>query len=206
MLLETMFDQTRVNHNQYTMAKLQHPYVEISYSNPKKNPDNTIYKEHAVRSLAEQASLILGNGELLPWNGTENPNGMHISRWNVPVIMQWGSVDLMMNVGAIHTFGEMVDKINLFRAANNQPSNLTFRPQLIENAGHFAVSDQPLKIAMGLLYWIRDIVTSKYLASAFVGFDELARQDEYWRIPKFTELTKILTSKPSIRRKSSKKL
>lgn len=192
MLLETMFDQTRDNHNQYTMAKLQHPYVEISYSNPNKNPDNTIYKEHAIRVLAEQASLILGNGELLPWHRTKNPNGMHISNWNVPILMQWGANDKMMPVGQVHDFGEMIDKINLFRKYHNLNSNLTFRPQIIANAGHFAISDQPLNSALGILYWIRDIVTSKYIASAFVGFDELARQDEYWRISRYTELTKIL--------------
>lgn len=92
-LLETMFHRTAEIHNQYSMAPFQETYVEISYGNVKKNPDNTIYKTHAVRVLAEQASVILGNGELLPFHPEDNPNGLKFTRWNVPVLVLWGKND-----------------------------------------------------------------------------------------------------------------
>ena len=98
-LLETMFHRTAQIHNQYSMAPLQEPYVEISYGDVTKNPDNTIYKEHAIRVLAEQASVILGNGELLPHHPSKNPNGLKFTRWNVPVLVLWGKNDKYALVG-----------------------------------------------------------------------------------------------------------
>ena len=37
--------------------------------------------------------MILGNGELLPWDPTENPNGLRFTEWNVPILMLWGEYD-----------------------------------------------------------------------------------------------------------------
>lgn len=93
-LLETMFHRTSEIHNQYSMAPLQEPYVEISYGDVSKNPDNTIYKQHAIRVLAEQASEILGLGQLLPHHPSKNPNGLKFTRWNVPVLVLWGKNDV----------------------------------------------------------------------------------------------------------------
>ena len=90
-LLETMFHRTDEIHNQYTMAPLQQPYVEVeAYWNVDKNPANTVYKAHAIRVLAQQASYILGNGQLLPYHRNKNPRGMHISRWDAPILMMHG--------------------------------------------------------------------------------------------------------------------
>ncbi|KKL11873.1 hypothetical protein LCGC14_2541430, partial [marine sediment metagenome] len=115
MLLETMFHRTAKIHNQYTMSPLQEPYVEISYGDVTKNPSNTIYNSHAVRVLAEQASVILGNGELLPYDKTENPNGLRFTQWNVPILMLWGKNDKMMPEGQVHRFANIIAAIKLDR-------------------------------------------------------------------------------------------
>ncbi len=176
-LIETMFHRTSHIHNQYTMALLQDPYVEISYSDVKKNPANTEYKAHAVRVLAEQASVVLGNGELLPYHPKLNKNGLMFTNWNVPILMIWGLRDVMMPVGQIHRFSEMVAAINDSRKKNNMESNLWIVTKPLENAGHFAVSDQPERSAEAIFEWMRGIVGGDRVATAFLGFDYLSRQD-----------------------------
>ena len=104
-LLETMFHKTHYHQNQYTMAHLQNPYVETyAYGNPNKNPSNTIYDEHAVRVLAEQASVLLVDGVLLPYHPDENFRGTKFSQCNVPILMSWGKYDKMMPEGQVYRF------------------------------------------------------------------------------------------------------
>ena len=177
-LLETMFHRTSEIQNQYTMALMQDPYVEISYSDVNKNPDNTIYKSHSVRVLSQQASYSLGNGELQPNHKTKNPNGIYFSKFNVPIIMIWGENDIMMPVGQVQKFANIFAAVNYFRRYNNIPSNLTFRKRVVKDAGHFAASDQPEVFADNIIHWVRDIVGPEYLNTAYVGMTEIARQDE----------------------------
>ncbi len=180
-LLETMFHRTHENHNQYTMAPLQHPYVEISYREVNKNPWNTVYKEHAVRVLAEQASFILGNGELLPHHLSKNPQGLKFTKWNVPILMMWGEYDKMMPMGQIHRFANMVTLLKEKGGSLN--SNLSFRSVVLPRAGHFAVSDQPEKTAAAIIDFMRSIGGPGRMFRSFWGFEEIARQDEGSMIP-----------------------
>ncbi len=179
-LLETMFHRTSEIHNQYTMMLFQETYVENSYSDPKKNPKNTEYKAFAVRSLAEQASNILGNGELLPYHSEKNQNGMDFSKWNVPILMLWGKNDKMMPEGQVYRFSNIVHKVNEWRKENDEESNLSLWYQVIDEAGHFAVSDQPERSADAILQFMHSVkkIDSKSFAKSFLGFDSLARQDE----------------------------
>lgn len=177
-LLETMFHRTSDIQNQYSMALMQDPYVEISYSDVNKNPDNTIYKNHSIRVLAQQASYALGNGELLPHHSTKNPNGIYFSQFNIPILMIWGKNDKMMPEGQVHKFANIFHVINYAKHINNMESNLSFTKRIIKDAGHFAASDQPEIFADSVIYWIRDIIGPEYLNTAYVGMTEIARQDE----------------------------
>ncbi len=177
-LLETMFHRTPYIHNQYTMALLQEPYVEISYSDPTKNPSNTIYKEHSVRVLAQQASVILGNGELLPFHSERNLNGLKFFEWNVPILSIWGKNDKMMPEGQVHRFANIVSIITKIRREQNKPNNLSFIYRVFEKAGHFAISDQPIKSADAIIDWIRNIIGVEHMYEPYIGFDSIARQDE----------------------------
>jgi pimeloyl-ACP methyl ester carboxylesterase len=192
-----MFHRTAKIHNQYTMAPLQDPYVEIAYWDPNKNPSNTVYKEHAVRVLAEQASVILGNGDLLPrseetWNDTRiragKPQGLDLTMWNIPILSIWGKLDKMMPESQIHRFRLMAAHINHRRKVDGESSNLRFEFRRLAKAGHFATSDQPKDSAEALLTWIEGIVGLKRLATAFLGFDSIARQDEKQIIATYSTL------------------
>ena len=188
-LLETMFHRTPKIHNQYTMAPLQDPYVDVSaYWNVNKNPANTEYKAHAVRVLAEQASYILGNGELLPYDPVENENGLKFTKWNTDILAMWGDKDKMMPVGQLHRFANIISTINDFREMKGIPSNLKFRYKVLPKAGHFAISDQPEIAADTIIDWIRSIEGSKTMQRSFFGFTEIARQDEKHVMSAFDEL------------------
>ncbi len=190
MLLETMFHRTSEIQNQYTMALLQEPYVEISYSDVNKNPDNTIYKEHSIRVLAQQASVALGNGELLPHHSTKNPNGIYFSNYNIPILMMWGNNDVMMPSGQMQKFANIFAAINYMRKKHGVPSNLKFRKRVVYDAGHFASSDQPEVFADEIIDWVREIAGPEYLNTAYVGMTEIARKGEKYEIEAFNNLFK----------------
>jgi len=178
-LLETMFHRTSEIHNQYSMALLQKPYVEVeAYYNVEKNPANTKYHSHAIRVLAEQASQILGNGELLPYHSKDNTNGLDFTKWNVPILMLWGKNDKMMPEGQVHRFANIVNLLNDYRRAHNIKSNLSLVYKVFEEAGHFAISDQVDKSADAIIDWIRSIEGSRTMNEHFFGLNEIARRDE----------------------------
>lgn len=178
-LLETMFHRTSEIHNQYSMALLQKPYVEVeAYYNVEKNPANTNYHSHAIRVLAEQASQILGNGELLPYHSRDNTNGLDFTKWDVPILMFHGEKDKMMPLGHVHRFANIVNLLNDYRRAHNIKSNLSLVYKVFEEAGHFAISDQVDKTADAIIDWIRSIEGSRTMNEHFFGLNEIARRDE----------------------------
>ncbi len=193
-LLETMFHRTSDIQNQYSMALLQDPYVEISYSDVNKNPDNTIYKSHSVRVLAQQASYSLGNGELLPYHSIKNPNGILFTKYNIPILMLWGKNDKMMPEGQAQKFSNIFHVVNYIRRINGISSNLTFRKRIIKDAGHFAASDQPEIFSDNVIHWIRDIIGPEHMNTAYVGITEIARQDEEHVISSLNNLMSSVTS------------
>lgn len=179
MLMETMFEQVSHNHNQYTLARFQQTWVDtMAYSDPRMNPSKTQYKFHAIRVLAEQAAHVLGNGELLPVDATENVGGLDIPNWDVPIKILWGKQDKMMPEGQVHRFANAVAIINEERWRAGTPSSLTLSYNVIQGAGHFLVSDQPEETADALLDWMRTVAGPHRLNNIFLGFDSLARQDE----------------------------
>lgn len=185
-LLETMFHRTPHNHNQYTMAPLQAPYAEVSaYWNVLKNPASTNYNAHAVRVLAEQASVVLGNGELLPHHPRRNQNGLRFTNWNAPVLLLWGKHDKMMPEGQVHRFRNVVAWVNKQRVRTEQLSLWT---HVFRDAGHFAVSDQPEVAADTIIQWVVALQGPTALTQTFLGFDEIARQDESHVLDMFNEV------------------
>ncbi len=192
MLLESMYHRTPYIHNQYTMAHLQKPYMEISYSDVRKNPSNTKYNSHVVRVLAEQANHALGNGELLPFHSVKNQNGIKFTEFNIPILMLWGKQDKMMPEKQVHDFDNIFSHLNALRKERGVPSNLKFEYKVLDEAGHFATSDQPERAADALLTWIQNIIGPQHLATTFHGFDSLARQDELHVTKAFDNLNKLI--------------
>ena len=186
-LLETMFHRTPHIHNQYTMALLQAPYVEVSaYGNVRKNPSTTNYHGHAVRVLAEQTSVILGNGELLPYHPKLNQNGLRFTRWDVDVLLGWGRFDKMMPAGQVHRFRNIVAALKKGGGSRNE--KLSLWTHVFEDAGHFAISDQPEIAADTIIQWVITLHGPTALVQTFLGFNEIARQDEKHVLAMFNEL------------------
>lgn len=173
-LIETMFHRTPYIHNQYTMQWLQNPYVNTrSYDDPTKNPSTTVYREHKVRVLAEQAWVVLGNGQLLPWHEEKNPQGLRFSKWSLPVLVLWGRQDKMMPEGQAHVFAEIARAVR----ANGGSDKFVVTPAWLDEAGHFAVSDQPEKAADYMLHWMQNAAPAITFPRAFLGFDTISRRD-----------------------------
>lgn len=179
MLLESMHYRTDDIHNQYTMAWLQNPFVDVSaYSNPNINPSSTFYNPHAVRVLAEQANVALGNGELLPYHSRFNPNGIKFTLFNTPMLVLWGKQDKMMPEKQARDFANIFYHIIAIRKNNGLPNKLDYVYKIFDKAGHFSASDQPEQTADALLSFIQRVIGPQHLATTFHGFDSLARQDE----------------------------
>jgi len=173
-LLETMHQRPGEKLNQYSLAPLQAPYVDVStYMKPGKNPGNTDYHYGAVRVLAQQATSALGNGLLLPFHQQKNPNGIKFSEWNKPVLVMWGAQDKMMPANQLFRFE------NIAHAVQKQRSDSRFFVvgTLIDNAGHFAATDQPEKTADAILRFLTMSDDSR-LHQPYLGFEGIARQDE----------------------------
>lgn len=134
-LLEGMHHRTPEILNQYSLAPLQAPFVDVSaYFTVDKNPGNTTYNYHAIRVLAQQANLALGNGALLPYHSTKNTKGIKFSEWDKPLLVFWGMRDQMMPAGQTHRFNNISHAV---RQANPK-SKFWVQSETFENAGHFA--------------------------------------------------------------------
>lgn len=178
LLVESMGHRTAEIHNQSTMAALQKTYVEISYGDPEKTPDNTRYYSHKVRVLAEQASHLLGKGRLMPFHKEKNPNGLKFTNYNVPIIAIHGAFDKMMPEHVLQRFSNIFGVINLWRKKHEIPSNLNYEYRSLDNAGHFAMTDQPERSADILVDWLRRLEGPENLAQPSQGFREIAGRDE----------------------------
>lgn len=173
-LLETMHQRPGEKLNQYSLAPLQAPYVDVStYMKPGKNPGNTDYHYGAIRVLAQQATSALGNGLLLPFHPRRNRNGIKFSEWNKPVLVMWGMQDKMMPASQLFRFE------NIAHAVQKQRPDSRFFVvgALIDNAGHFATTDQPERTADAILRFLTMSDDSR-LHQPYLGFEGIARQDE----------------------------
>ena len=183
-LLETMHHRTSEIINQYSLAPLQAPYVDVSaYFNVDKNPSNTEYNYHAIRVLAQQANLALGNGLLLPHHSTKNTAGIKFSEWERPVLVMWGAQDKMMPAGQVHRFENIAHAVQ--RA--NPRSRFFVVGATLQNAGHFAASDQPEQTADAIIRFVSMDGVEK-LHHAYFGLTEIARQDEQHLVPAFERI------------------
>lgn len=184
-LLETMHHRTSEILNQYSLAPLQAPFVDVSaYFTVDSNPSNTTYHYHAIRVLAEQANLALGNGLLLPYHRTQNTNGIKFSEWDTPLLVFWGMRDKMMPAGQTHRFSNISHAV---RQANTG-SRFWVDTAVFENAGHFAASDQPKLTADAILNFISNVIGPESLQHAYFGLYEIARQDEWHLLHAFEEI------------------
>lgn len=153
-------------------------YDTGAYDNPDKTPASTRVRAHNVRVLAEQAAHLLGKGQLLPYDRAQNPNGLRIDRWNVPVLKLHGKRDDMMGEASVNLWCELSRVVR--KRANR--ARFVVTPVWIENAEHFASSDNPARVAEAMLNWCKDNVpiarTIDAFASPFLGFDTIAQRNE----------------------------
>ncbi len=190
-LLESMFYKSEsggILHNQYSMAQFQETYVIMAYDDPRRNPATSVYRSHSIRVLAEQASLILGNGELLPFHEKLNLRGINFSCFNLPIKMIWGKYDKMMPEGQVHRFDNMFALINKDRRMRGIKTQLTFNYVVMKEAGHFAASDQPEETADAIIHFVINSIGPELLNYAFLGFNSIARGDEQLVIDDFTDI------------------
>ncbi len=181
-LIETMYNHPERHTNQYTMALNQWPFVDIDYSNPERNPSNSVFHPWAVRVLAEQGATILGNGELLPFHPTHNPNGMRFSAWQGPWMFMHGDGDKMMPLVQIFKMKAIAMDLQQMRFSGDRDDTLEMRIHAVVDAGHFAIRDQPIKAAHFIIDWVRDIVGPVLLANPYLGLEGLARQSERYEL------------------------
>lgn len=183
-LLETMHHLPGEKLNQYSLAPLQLPYVQVSaYMKPNKNPSNTEYDYVAIRVLAQQATSALGNGLLLPFHPQKNPKGIKFSEWNKPVLVMWGAQDKMMPANQLFRFENIAHAVQKRR----KKSRFFVVGSMIDNAGHFAATDQPEKTADAILRFLT-MSDNSDLYQTYLGFSGIARQDEKHVAKRFDEL------------------
>ena len=174
-----MYRDAPAVHMQATYQWLVQTFYDTgAYDNPASTPATTIVRAHNVRVLAEQAAHLLGKGQLLPFDSRRNPNGLRIDRWNLPVLKLHGKRDDMMGEASVNLWCELARVVRA-RAGRER---FVVTPVWIENGEHFAVSDNPARVAEAMLNWCKNTVAAgdalRAFASPFLGFDTIAQRNE----------------------------
>lgn len=161
-----VYDNTKV-YNQYSLRDITFPYIDENYIQVAQNVPATSetmkLKMHAIRVLADRAS-VLGSSLLLPYHSKKNPSGVKYSKITVPVQVQWGAQDNMMPANQIYRYQYAL-----------QNTNVDIRR--IQQAGHFAATDQPEEFTDNLLNWIKEYFGIGVM-EPHLGFQGIFKGDE----------------------------
>lgn len=174
-LLEQMHHHREILFNQYSFTWLQRQFVEVpeAYYDVNKVPANTNYRFHRVRVHAQEATFILGKGQLLAQT-IDNGNGLDYTKFDTPLLVYWGLMDKMMPSIQRHYWCELAQLVRLF----NPDSGFTCDSVALENAGHFASSDQPERASEAMLEFFKRYLGPDHFQQPFLGFDEIWRGGE----------------------------
>ncbi len=169
MIFKQMVHRPEV-YNQYTLRKIQFPYVDVDYERNVGNngqqvatPATMRLHFDAIRVLSQRAAT-LAPAQLMPHDARKNPQGVSYDRVTHPTKVIWGAQDSMMPSSQRYKFKY---------ALNNAPM---VPVQTIEDAGHFSAMDQPERVAEALLDFIIDVEGKDRMGDIFLGY----RKDEIW--------------------------
>lgn len=184
-LIETMFNRTDKIHDQATMQLLQDTYVRTeSYDDPSKSPATTQYRFHNIRVLAQQATVSLGLGQLMPRHSQKNPGGLRISQWRRPLLWYHGRDDKMMRFQQGALWSEMMQQV---AEAQGRETSVVEVHQ-IQDAGHFASSDQPEITAETIVNFLKRHFRPTRFATAVLGYQTKTRRDTSPVLKRFAKL------------------
>lgn len=159
-------------YNQYKMRLLTFPYVDVDYERNGKGDGvseiaNSVTMRlnfHNIRVLADRAS-VLSPALLLPHHPQKNPNGVKYRDITVPALIGWGEYDKMMPAAQTQRFAYAhgTDDIQL---------------ELIPRAGHFAHTDQPMRVSSSIINFIRRVVGRDAMGDIYLGNEGIWKGDE----------------------------
>lgn len=152
-------------YNQYSLRKITFPYVSSQYITTEDGQPSSSttmqLKYHAIKVTTEMASM-LSSALLLPWSRAR-PNGVRYDRIITPTLVLWGKQDNMMPENQRYRYEYLISE--------------RVDHQRIENAGHFAATDQPDAVAESILNWCK-ATFGKRVMEPFFGFTGIWKGDE----------------------------
>ena len=169
--------------NQYSLRAIKHPYFDVDYdrSKAKDGEDATSLnlglKWEALRVLADRAA-ILSPALLLPYDEVKNPKGVDFENITVPTLVMFGDKDNMMPSQQVYRFKWVM---------KNAPVQIV----MVQNAGHFAGTDQPNYVSAAIINFIAEKSGKDSLADGFLGFDGIWKGDEREMIKDLRKIYKI---------------
>lgn len=179
-IFKTMVHNPGQVYNQYSLRDIKFPYVDSDYERSKyhngEDADSLTLrlKFDAIRTLADRAA-ILAPALLLPYHGIMNPRGVRYEEITVPSLIMWGEYDNMMPSNQIYRYDHIM-------------YNSRVTTTLIKDAGHFAGTDQPQRVAEEIIKFLGRELGKQNLADVFVGYTGLWKGDEYLMIKDFRKL------------------
>ncbi len=151
-------------YNQYNLRDIIGTYVRVDYENIDADSLTMGLDFDALRVLADRAA-ILAPKLLLPYDEKLNPFGADYSKITIPLLVLFGSEDNMMPANQVYRFANVI---------RNAPVQI----HLIPEAGHFAATDQPIKVTETILNFMREYLGKDALADIFLGFSGIWKGDE----------------------------
>jgi pimeloyl-ACP methyl ester carboxylesterase len=169
-IFKTMVHKPDNVYNQYSLRTIKFPYIDVDYERNAyfDGEDATSLtlrlKWDAIRVLADR-SAILSPALLLPQDDRLNPKGVKYENIDVPVAILWGEKDNMMPAN---------QRNRLIYAHKN---TIVF-PVVIGEAGHFAATDQPDRVAEAIITFVIAVLGKDALADIYLGLDGIWKGDE----------------------------
>ncbi|MFA9461575.1 alpha/beta fold hydrolase [Thiohalorhabdus methylotrophus] len=170
-ILKTMVHNKQV-YNQYKLRLLTFPYVDVDYARNRNGDGVTdVFRSataplnfHNIRVLSDRAAA-LSPAQLLPYDPDRQPLGVDYSAIHCPCLIAWGENDTMMPAAQIHRYANVLGTDNVQTA-------------LIPNAGHFAHTDQPRRVAETMIDFMRRVVGRKNMGDIYLGNEGIWKGDE----------------------------
>ena len=168
-IFKTMvFDPNK--YNQYKLRDIKKAYIDTDYERSRstkgEDANSLTLRLHPIemRVLTER-SAILSPALLLPYDAELNPKGVQFGNFTGEAQVIWGSQDNMMPHAQLWRFK------NVLTNANTQLVS-------VENAGHFAETDQPERVAEAMIDFISRVVGVGEMGDIFLGYKAIWKGDE----------------------------
>lgn len=169
-IYKTMVHKPGEVYNQYSLRDITFPYMDVDYERveSRHGEDASSLTMHlhwtAIRVLADRAA-ILSPALLLPYDSIRNRKGIRYDRVVAPGFVFWGAQDNMMPAMQIYRYIHACENAHVLG-------------QLIEDAGHFASTDQPERVTEAILLFLMFILKPQKLGDVFLGYKGIWKGDE----------------------------